>query len=56
MGNRILVTDGAMLEETAMAEPSHRREGDIIAGLRMGLFLSAIMWAVLIILGVLFFG
>jgi len=56
MGNRVLVTDGAMLEETAIAGPSPRREGDIIAGLRMGLFLSAIIWAVLIILGVFIFG
>ncbi len=55
MGNRVLVTDGVMLEDTAMAQPSHRREGDIIAGLRMGLFLSAIMWAGLIILSVLIF-
>ena len=56
MGNRALVTDGVMLEETAMAQPSHRREGDIVAGLRTGLFLSAIIWAVLIILSILIFG
>ena len=56
MGNRVLVTDGVMLEETAIAEPSRRREGDIVAGLRTGLFLSAIIWAVLIILSVLIFG
>lgn len=56
MGNRVLATDGVMLEETALAKPSHRREGDIVAGLRTGLFLSAIIWAVLIILSILIFG
>ena len=56
MGNGVLVTDGVMLEETAIIEPSHRREGDIVAGLRAGLFFSAIIWAVLIILAVLIFG
>ena len=56
MGNPVLVTDWATLEETAIAEPSHRREGDIVAGLRTGLFLSAIIWAVLIILSVVTFG
>ncbi len=56
MGNHVLATDGVMLEETALAKPSPRREGDIVAGLRTGLFLSAIIWAVLIILSVLIFG
>ena len=56
MGNRALVLDGAMLDEATIVEPSPRREGDIVAGLRTGLFLSAIMWAVLIILSILIFG
>ena len=56
MGNRVLVTDGAMLEETAVADLSRRGGGDILEGLRMGLFLSAIIWAGLIILGVFIFG
>ena len=56
MGNRVLVTDGVMLEETAVAAPSRQREEDAVAGLRTGLFLSAIIWAVLIILSVLIFG
>ena len=56
MGYPALVTDWAMLDEATMVEPSHRREGDIVAGLRTGLFLSAIIWAVLIILSVLIFG
>jgi hypothetical protein len=55
MGNHVFVTGGVMLEETALAEPSRRREGDIVTGLRTGLFLSAIIWAVLIILAVLIF-
>ena len=56
MGSQVLVIDGAMLEETAVADFSRRGGGDIIDGLRMGLLLSAIIWAGLIILGVFIFG
>jgi len=56
MGNHVFVTGGVMPEEATIVQPSHRREGDIVAGLRTGLFLSAIIWAVLIILSVLIFG
>ena len=55
IGHRILVTDGTTLDETAVAKPSRPREGDIVAGLRTGLFLSAIIWAGLIIAAVYIF-
>ena len=55
IGARVLVTDGAMLEETAVARPSRRREGDIVAGRRTRLFLSAMIWGGWIIAGVLIF-
>ena len=56
IGAQVLVTDGAILEATAVARPSRRREGDIFAGMRNALFFSIIIWAGLIIVGVLIFG
>ena len=55
IGNQVLVTDGAMLDDTAVANPSPRRQGDIVAGLRTRLFLSAMIWAGWIIVGIYIF-
>ena len=55
-GDSALVTDTAILTDTAAVEALGSREGDVILGLRVGLTISAALWAGMIILGLLIFG
>ena len=55
-GDPALVTDTVILADSSGAEAAGPRDGDVIYGLRIGLALSAAIWAGMIFLGLLIFG